>query len=323
MECPMCGSDTRVKRTVQVAGGLQRDRVCTGPAQHRHQTVEGYVGWRLEDVYVRRSADRKIAAAFDRAKLRVDLIDNTLDRIPGGQLENVLAEVVISLRTRVAAREGVELVTHRPSPDLPVQRVPALWDWAIVEAVEAALWRNGHHIARVLYALRFRVRSDRRHKGWLRAEDVLEWLYSDDAYPDLRSDTSIRPSVYTAEWVPQMHETTPVSVVKRTARDGHGRRTEPFDYKKFTSSLNKAFLGRPGAARTAEFVSWYVLRPLHGQQSISSAQLGIGVLNCLRQTDDIAYLRWATIMKNLGTGQCLPCGTLRTCSAPIPTTEVR
>jgi hypothetical protein len=41
------------------------------------------------------------------------------------------------------------------------------------------------------------------------------------------------------------------------------------------------------------------LRPLHGQDLVSTSQLGVGVLNCLRQIDDIAYLRWATLMKNI------------------------
>ena len=39
---------------------------------------------------------------------------------------------------------------------------------------------------------------------------------------------------------------------------------------------------------------------LEGQKAGALLQLGSGVLECLRRVDDIAYLRWATHHKHLG-----------------------
>ena len=60
-------------------------------------------------------------------------------------------------------------------------------------------------------------------------------------------------------------------------------------------------LGRPGTGREHEYIVQWVLWGLAGQTSVHVSQLAIGVLDCLRRVDDIAYLRWAAVAKQMHT----------------------
>lgn len=57
-------------------------------------------------------------------------------------------------------------------------------------------------------------------------------------------------------------------------------------------------MGRANSDTLSRFVAQRVLHDLGGQPIVLSSQLAAGVLECLRRTDDIAYLRWASIAKS-------------------------
>ena len=57
-------------------------------------------------------------------------------------------------------------------------------------------------------------------------------------------------------------------------------------------------LGRE-ATSSSKVIGEWVLWGLAGQDEIASTQLAVGVLDCLRRVDDIAYLRWACVAKNI------------------------
>lgn len=295
MNCALCNSPTRVVRTTETAEGLRRERRCHVHG-HREYTIETFVGWRLEDARVRRSSDNVLAGHFNQDLLRRDLVVSTLERLPRDQTDEIMARTVTGLRNRVRSGD----IVREADSKAPGSYRLVLDDTTIRDEVEIHLRSGNHHIAHMLYALSFRGRADHgRRAGWTRAEDVLAWLYSENVYPELTRTIPLRPSVHTERWTPQKHEVHPATISKRDRRSPTEDLIEPFVYSNFLRSIERAMLGRPDAARDAEYLSWLVLRPLTGQQLVTSAQLGVGVASALRQLDDIAYLRWSILMKNI------------------------
>ena len=88
-------------------------------------------------------------------------------------------------------------------------------------------------------------------------------------------------------------EEVPLVVVK-----SDGRR-EPFDRAKIVAGLSAACKGRPVTADQIEQVAESIedTSRLHGPE-IPSAQLGVEVLDHLRQLDEVAYLRFASVYKS-------------------------
>jgi transcriptional regulator NrdR family protein len=68
----------------------------------------------------------------------------------------------------------------------------------------------------------------------------------------------------------------------------------------------------------SELVAKRVLAELAGQRVVLSSQLGVGALTALRQTDDIAYLQWATVMKKIRTVTAFTNNALGLISDPSP-----
>ncbi|MDV8003190.1 hypothetical protein, partial [Rhodococcus sp. IEGM 1408] len=276
-------------------GSIRRQRVCKGEGEHRIWSREEFEGWRLRDARVRRTSDRKVATAFDQARLLRDLAESTLGKLSLDQSRDVVTNVVVGLQSRIANGE-VERVEIAPGSGVSVL---VLDDSTIRDEVEKQLLSAGHSIAHILYALTFRGRSD-HGAGWNSAEDVLAWLYSEPVYPQLRGATAVRPSVHESKWAPRPHGKDPDRVVKASRGDRRPQ-VETFDLAQFQRSIQTVMVGRPQARHRAEYISWYVLRPLHGQSMVTSAQLGVGVEGALRRIDDIAYLRWVTAMKDMWT----------------------
>jgi transcriptional regulator NrdR family protein len=95
-------------------------------------------------------------------------------------------------------------------------------------------------------------------------------------------------------WSPPMTTHLPSVVLKKNNREA-----ATFSYGQFLKSIQYALDGRLNADATADMVAKFVLDNLSGQTTVHSTQLAVGILSCLRQVDDIAYLRCVIVVKNL------------------------
>lgn len=88
-------------------------------------------------------------------------------------------------------------------------------------------------------------------------------------------------------------EEVPLTVVK-----SHGGR-EPFDRAKIVRGVQSACKGRPVDDETIERLAEAVEEELRvaGGGEVTSAQVGRAVLERLRQLDEVAYLRFASVYK--------------------------
>ena len=81
-----------------------------------------------------------------------------------------------------------------------------------------------------------------------------------------------------------------------TKSDG---RVEPFDRRKIVAGILAATKGRNLEADVAEQIAVSIEDGVRLQGSeVSSAQLGLAVLDRLRTLDEVAYLRFASVYKN-------------------------
>jgi transcriptional repressor NrdR len=88
-------------------------------------------------------------------------------------------------------------------------------------------------------------------------------------------------------------EEVPLAVVKS---DG---RLEAFDRRKVTAGILAATKGRTLAGTTADEVAERIENSLRAAGGpVSSAQIGLAVLEELRTVDEVAYLRFASVYKH-------------------------
>lgn len=329
MECVFCGAKSRVRstRSDPVNAEVIRSRICEKNSGHRWTTTEAAHGPRLDgELYVLRTGDRRPALPWSEDKLRVDLHESSFGELSPAEIEAVISRVVVGLTRKLRKPRGqsivemVEVSQPRHRPEI----VRAIKDTHIRDEVEQALRDRGHDMIGVLYALavRGRVLLSRKHKeiegtGWQSAEHVLQWLHLDHNYPHLQPEKPlVRPPVHHEEWTPEQNGADPV-LVRKQPRSGR-RGIDTFDIDQFVASIQKAMLGRPNAHNHARYVSWLVLRQVTGQTTVTSGQLGVGVLDCLRRLDDIAYLRWATVMKGIDTVEAFHAEAMALVHHPSP-----
>jgi transcriptional repressor NrdR len=88
-------------------------------------------------------------------------------------------------------------------------------------------------------------------------------------------------------------EEVPLVVVKS---DGS---RDPFDRSKIVAGVSAASKGRPVSAEQVEQLAEEIedLIRMHGNE-LTSAQIGLAVLDRLRCLDEVAYLRFASVYKN-------------------------
>ncbi len=86
-------------------------------------------------------------------------------------------------------------------------------------------------------------------------------------------------------------EEAPLWVVKR------GGDREAFDRSKLVAGMSSATKNRPVAADQLDTVAQQVEESLRGAAEVSSQQIGLAVLERLRDLDDVAYLRFASVYK--------------------------
>lgn len=88
-------------------------------------------------------------------------------------------------------------------------------------------------------------------------------------------------------------EQVPLSVIKRS-----GQR-EPFDRGKIVAGVQAAAKGRPVATEQLEGLAADVEDSLRlDGPEVTSAQVGLAVLNALKHVDEVAYVRFASVYKN-------------------------
>jgi transcriptional repressor NrdR len=88
-------------------------------------------------------------------------------------------------------------------------------------------------------------------------------------------------------------EEVPLMVVK-----SHGSR-EPFDRSKIVAGVTAAAKGRPVSVEQIEHLSIELEDHCRLQgNEITTAELGLAVLERLRRLDDVVYLRFASVYKN-------------------------
>ncbi|MDQ1439606.1 MAG: transcriptional repressor NrdR [Acidimicrobiaceae bacterium] len=86
-------------------------------------------------------------------------------------------------------------------------------------------------------------------------------------------------------------EEVPVIVVKRS---GH---REPFDRAKIVAGLRAATKNRPVLPQHLEALAGQVEEQLRLEGQVTSQQVGVAVLERLRDLDDVAYVRFASVYK--------------------------
>ncbi|MGV8880844.1 MAG: ATP cone domain-containing protein [Rhodoglobus sp.] len=268
---------------------------------------------------VRRSSGGLAQGTFTRDKLHDDLDEILFARkgpFDEGTLWAVvdqailrLEKVIPSLQTRLTEAE------FRSRPDI----VGAIPDTLISEAVEEVLRRragSSFRLAELLYVMAIRGRDDYR-KGWSGASDVLNWIRTRYEGVEVQSQKGrfidqprLRlPSPHRAEWRPE-------TVLKR---DG---RVPDFAIRQLQKSIRAALWGRRDANAKALMVAHLVLGEIRGQRIVQSSQISSAVLSGLRRIDDIGYLRWAAIIKNMRSVRQLANEAIDLIDSPSPALQV-
>ncbi|OZF25987.1 hypothetical protein [Rhodococcus sp. 14-2483-1-2] len=334
---PLKVHETRARRDAPHAFAVQkRVRVCKNG--HKFNFTEMFDDWSLSNVMVRQSGPSRFQAHhFDRSRLHADISKGVVGLLSDAEVREVARGVEEQLRDEMATRVRIvspEEWAEGNTPNSP-NPGPYIWDTDIRDVTENQLGLSKMRVPYVLYATtsRGRILGEKR-PGWKSAKNVLEWIFL--TFPDLSQPIPERTKVYEERWRPRAPTSMPSEVIKAgrliaTAPDGRrlsaqeiqpevpypttgphhespgpeelqlktmARRLVRFSLERFVESIQLALIGRPTPNETARSVAAWVLTNLQGQDRVHSSQLSVGVLECLRRVDDIAYLRWSTHMKS-------------------------
>ena len=82
-------------------------------------------------------------------------------------------------------------------------------------------------------------------------------------------------------------------------------RKEEYDRTKIEHGLKRAFVKRPGAEERIERIMGEIEYALHEKQSseISSREIGTLIMQKLKETDEVAYIRFASVYKSFGSAK--------------------
>lgn len=280
---------------------VTRTRECSGSSAHRFNTHEGGgPGRDLRRIAVRQSGSGALAPTlFDEDRLLRDVANGVFLRLTDARIQEAVDDAVAGLARRAEINREFS-GDERDHLDGTVEGW--IWDAQIADEVEAQLLRRDR-MAAVLYALSTRGRRDREGRtGWSDARDVLGWLQKQHPHLSVEQLPSPFP-VAEQQWThPGAPAPRPRMLIKRSQSSNIRERMRRFDYEQFTRSIRLALLGRfeaPDHDRRVELIAEWVLWGLAGQEVILSSQLAVAVLDCLRRIDDVAYLRWAAIIKSI------------------------
>jgi transcriptional regulator NrdR family protein len=303
MRCLYCGSDTRIVKSREISDGyaVSRTRACDGPLAHRFTTREGSpTGQDINRLAVRQSGSGELSASlFDIERLIRDVEIGVLGRLTSAQVRDVVDDTVATLERRSDHHE----ITDRGEQ----ARFPTATAWVSDRDVASEIERQlqtRNRMSMVLYALSTEGRRDRPGRdGWADAGDVLRGLgvrfkHLDVSAPP-RIDTSERPQRWS---YPGVAAPRPDRLVKRSRGDELRQKESRFNHEQFKRSIRHALAGRfdPEAReQKVDLIAEWTLWGLAGQEVIFTSQLALGVLDCLRRIDDVAYLRWVAILKGI------------------------
>lgn len=82
-------------------------------------------------------------------------------------------------------------------------------------------------------------------------------------------------------------------------------RKEEYDRTKIERGLERAFVKRPGAEERIEKIMGEIEYELHEKRAdeISSREIGTLVMRKLKETDEVAYIRFASVYKSFGSAK--------------------
>jgi transcriptional regulator NrdR family protein len=297
MPCIVCGEPTEVLNTRRRPPESEVHRLRQCRLHHSFRTTETPNAPSLSAFAVRRSSDGQLASEpFSRTTLSNDIYAILFKK--KGPLDVNAIEALVD---RVIRRIDRELPTTRTRLTAEEFRrhtaiVGAIPDVTISNAVEEEL-RSGDggsfRVAELLYVMAIHGRNDNR-EGWADAKSVMSWVRQ--RYPGIsprpqrgRRGEQGAPSLA----APRRMMWRPEAVMKR-----EGTRP-PFRVRQLQKGIQAALWGREDAEAKAMMVAHLVLSDIRSQRVVQSTQLSASVLTHLRRVDDIGYLRWSTIVKNI------------------------
>ncbi len=336
--CPVCDSAAQVKpgssgHRLQ-SGELPRVRRC--PQGHEFRTVERRQEVSLGQLMVRSPS---MAKGRDSRYEPFDIVrlGENLQRSLLGTLERSEAEAIARIATDRLDHDVDLLAKELDDARYRNERSPFthyILHTDVRARVLGALKSIGdppggggsarHRVAFVLYGLSKLGNVRNADHGFADARDVADWLTSE--FPKLPAIPASPPPDRTVEqWWPPTYgpPTLPRTVVKRHAKlrrrgapesrmpsptvdstdtvwtSVQGVPTEDFIAEKFRASIEAALEGRPRHRQNSSLVADWVLWHLVGQEIVLTSQLGAFVADCFRRVDDVAYLRWVTVAKEL------------------------
>ena len=277
----------------------RRRRRCLA-CEYRFDTVERPLeAYDLSRVLVG-GDPRRPPSPFSAGRLRDDLSRAVLRLLPPQRVEEIARQVTADLDRGL--RDHARDLSEAEQEQFPGYLLAVPED-VIRDLTESAL-RPRNRMAHVMYALVTRGREDvRGRRGFADADAVLDWLHQPGNYANLRPLAIERRSdVGEDVWAPPARADRPDLVIKRARGETKGpvdRVTRQFSYPTFGGSIERALAGRARSEHRAAMVAEWVLWGLQGQRVVLTSQLSVGVMDCLRRLDDIAYLRWAVVAKNI------------------------
>jgi len=244
---------------------------------------------------VRRASDDAIALElFSEERFRDDVHEILFRQkgpLPEASIDAAVDRAMRIIRSELTFHDlRLKPQEYRARADL----VGAIPDAVIAQAVERVL-RQGrsrpHRMAELLYVMAVRGGINHNREGWDGADNVLNWIKQ--RYPHVDMPELVIPKPTREPIRLNRANFRPSTVLKR------GNQTVPFSMPQFRKSVQAALYGRNRAAAKATLVVHYVLQEIEGQRIVHSSQLAAGALAGLRRIDDIAYLRWAMVVKDI------------------------
>jgi transcriptional repressor NrdR len=258
MQCSYCGSgDTKVLETRQAESGGVHRRRQCKQCGQRFATVE-----RINVEYLSvRKRDNRIERFQPEKIVRSIGEAASVFKIPATDINAFIDRILDQLQPE---SPGLPI----PSNDIGNVVLRFLQDATSVTDV-----------ARIRFAMVFLGKIS-RPDGFKSAHDLRRWLA--DNYPALEDEETDA-------------QTSPALVLKR-----RNQGVEPFDIRKLERSISAAAKGRGSDSRVralASEIAGGVLADLTSQPIVTSQQISAFALRRLRETDDIAYLRYAAATK--------------------------